>query len=77
MQSEQSSCCLEALCTGLYSNELGTSHRCLVPMTTALYEPGLPLEALWDGSWAGVELKGTDRHTRSLSALIFRGGSFK
>lgn len=46
-------------------------------MTTALYEPGLPLEALWDGSWAGVELKGTDRHTRSLSAPIFRGGSFK
>lgn len=59
MQSEQSSYCLAALCIGLYSNELGTGHRCLVPMTTVLCELGLPLEALWDGLWVEVELKDT------------------
>lgn len=64
MQSEQSSYCLAALCIGLYNNELGIGHRCLVPMTTALCEPGLLLEALWDGSWVEVGLKGKYTHTR-------------
>lgn len=63
MQSGPSSCCPAALCTGLYSNELGIGRRCLVPMTTALCEPGLPLEALRDGSLVGVGLKGTHIHT--------------
>lgn len=42
-------------------------------MTTALCEPGLPLEGPRDGSWVAVGLVGT--HTRS--SLISRGESFK
>lgn len=64
MQSGQSSCCLAALCIGLYSNELGRGRRCLVPKTKALCVPGLPLEAHWDGLLVGVGLRRA--HTCSL-----------